>query len=176
VPHLLETDANLAVVSSYDLCENGLECQEFFTDFISLIVPVEHPWAKRPFVEPAELVQEPMIIREPTSGTRRVMLTELAKHDITLDDLNVFLEVGNAEAIVSTIQAGYGIAFVSKLAAIWACKQKQVVAVPVADLQLRRKIYMMRRSLDALGGPQEVFWGFIHSEQNADLFRMTQQS
>ncbi len=63
-----------------------------------------------------------MIIREPTSGTRRVLMTELAKHDITFDDLNINLELGNAEAIVRTVEAGFGVSFVSSLATDWALK------------------------------------------------------
>jgi LysR family transcriptional regulator, low CO2-responsive transcriptional regulator len=169
VPRLLEREANLAVVSSYDLCSNGLECQEFFNDTITLIVPAGHPWAARQLVESAELLEEHMIVREPTSGTRRVMLTELAKHDITLDDLNVSLELGNAEAIVRTVEAGFGISFVSTLAADWALRLGQVAAVPVAGLALQRRVYMVRRTMDEPNRPQEVFWGFVHHPSNADL-------
>jgi DNA-binding transcriptional LysR family regulator len=43
VPRLLEGEANLGVVSSYDICSSGLECQEFFRDSITLIVPPGHP-------------------------------------------------------------------------------------------------------------------------------------
>jgi len=82
VHNLLEGEADLGVVS-YEVANPGLECQEFFNDLITLIVPANHPWAFRHLVEPAELLTEPIIIREPTSGTRRVMLEELAKHDIT---------------------------------------------------------------------------------------------
>jgi DNA-binding transcriptional LysR family regulator len=169
VPRLLEGEANLAVVSSYDLCSNGLECQEFFNDTITLIVPASHPWAGRQLVEPAELLEEHMIVREPTSGTRRVMLTELAKHDITLDDLNVSLELGNAEAIVRTVEAGFGISFVSTLAAEWALRLRQVAAVPVAGLALQRRVYMVRRTMEEPNRPQEVFWSFVHHPSNADL-------
>ena len=76
--------------------QNGLECQEFFNDLITLIVPDGHPWAIRQSVEPEDLLKEQMIIREPTSGTRRVLSTELAKHDISFDDLSSYLELGNA--------------------------------------------------------------------------------
>jgi DNA-binding transcriptional LysR family regulator len=172
VPGLLEGEANLAVVSSYDLCRDGFECQEFFNDHITLIVPADHPWAMRQTVEPAELLDESMIMRETTSGTRRVLLTELAKHDITLDDLNTFLELGNAEAIVMTVQAGFGVSFVSSLAASWALKQGRVVAVPVNGLDLQRKIYMVRRRLDEPHRPQEAFWSFVHHPSNADLLQM----
>ncbi len=169
---LLEDEANLGVVSSYNLCGNNLECQEFFDDTMALIVPGGHPWAARTSIEPAELLEEPMIIREETSGTRRVMLTELAKHDITLEDLPVFLELGNAEAIVRTVQAGFGISFVSVLAANWALDLGLVTAVPITGLELRRTIYMVRRTLSPSSRAQEVFWNFVHHPDNADLIHL----
>lgn len=172
MPRLLEEEANLAVVSSYDLCGNGLECQEFFRDAITLIVPRGHPWAFRQQIEPADLLEERIIVREPTSGTRRVLQTELAKHDITEDHLNIFLELGNAEAIVRTVQAGFGVSFVSNLAADWALELGRVVAIPVSGLQLQRAIYMVRRKLEKPHRSQEVFWDFVHSPSNEDLLRL----
>jgi DNA-binding transcriptional LysR family regulator len=172
VPQLLEEVAHLAVVSSYDLCTDDLECQEFFRDAITLIVPRGHPWSFRRQIEPADLLEERLIMREPTSGTRRVVRTELAKHDITEDDLSVLLELGNAEAIVRTVQAGFGVSFVSILAVDWAMELVHVVSVPVADLQLQRAIYMIRRKLGTPHRPQEVFWNFVHSPSNEDLLRL----
>jgi DNA-binding transcriptional LysR family regulator len=174
VPRLLEGEANLAVISSYHLCGDGFACQEFFRDAITLIVPADHPWTLRPFVEPGDLLQEPFLMREATSGTRRVLLTELAKHDITEEDLNVFLELGNAEAIVRTVQAGFGISFVSNLAADWALALGAVVAVPVRGLAMQRAIYMIRRQLAPPNRAQDVFWDFVHSPSNADLLRLPQ--
>jgi DNA-binding transcriptional LysR family regulator len=169
---LLEDEADLGVVSSDHHCGNGLECQEFFDDAMVLIVPRQHPWANRPSIEPAELLEEQMIIREETSGTRRVMLTELAKHDITPEDLHLFLELGNAEAIVRTVQAGFGVSFVSKMAADWALALGVVTAVAVTGLELNRKIYMVRRTLSANSRAQEVFWNFVHHPDNADLLNL----
>ena len=176
VPQLLEGEANLGVISSYDYCKDDLECQEFFNDFITLIVPANHPFAQRPSIQPEEILSERLLIREPTSGTRRILLTELAKHDITFDDLNIFLELGNAEAIVKTVQAGFGIAFVSTLAADCPIQQGEVTAVTVAGLDLKRKIYMIRPLLEEPYRPQEVFWSFIHDPANDDLIRLPEAS
>ena len=175
IPRLLEGEANLAVVSSYDLCDEEFECQEFFTDHIALIAPVNHPWALRQWIEPETLLSEPMLLREPASGTRRVLLTELARHDISLNDLTVFLELGNAEAIVRTVEAGYGVAFVSTLAASWAAAQGKVVFVPIASFELKRMVYMIRRSLEKPNRPQEAFWSFVHHPSNVDLLHMTRR-
>lgn len=171
VLNLLDGEADLGVVS-FETCSADLDCQEFFEDSIALIVPADHPWASRSSIDPEELLQEPIIIREPTSGTRRVMMEQLAKYDITLDDLTVFLELGNAEAIVATVNAGYGISFISTMATSGFLKYGEVVQVPVAGLELRRKIYMVRKSLDTPNRAQEAFWSFCHDPVNADLLKL----
>ena len=170
VHRLLEEEANLGVLSREE-SGPGLEIQNFFEDYIILIASADHPWASRQSIEPADLLEAPFILREPTAGTRQVMLTELVKHDITLDDLDIVLEIGNAEAIVETVAAGFGVSFVSRLAADCALKRQVVVEVPVVDFDLRRKIFMVRRAIEAPNRAQEVFWGFIHDPVNDDLLQ-----
>lgn len=173
VPRLLEDEADLGVLSRESF-EPGLELQDFFTDHIVFIVHRDHPWAKRQSIEPAELTGAPIIMREATSGTRKVLLSELVKHDIHFDDLDIFLEVGNAEAIVESVAAGSGVAFVSRLAARCALNQKKVLEVPVTGMYLQRQIFMVRRALEAPNRAQEVFWGFIHDPANADLIQLAE--
>ena len=168
VLNLLDGEADLGVLS-YETQSIDLDCQEFFEDIITLIVPTNHPWARRSSIDPEELLQEPIIIRESTSGTRRVMLEQLAKFDITLDDLTVFLELGNAEAIVATINAGFGVSFISTMATLCPLKYGEVIQVPVNGLDLRRRIYMVRKSLDNPNRAQEAFWSFCHDPVNSDL-------
>jgi DNA-binding transcriptional LysR family regulator len=170
VHRLLEEEANLGVLSREE-SGPGLEIQNFFEDYIILIASADHPWASRQSIEPADLLEVPFILREPTAGTRQVMLTELVKHDITLDDLDIFLEIGNAEAIVETVAAGFGVSFVSRLAADCALKRQVVVEVPVVDFDLRRNIFMVRRAIEAPNRAQEVFWRFIHDPANDDLLQ-----
>jgi LysR family transcriptional regulator, low CO2-responsive transcriptional regulator len=167
-PNLLDDDVNLGVVS-YEMHEDNIELQEFFEDSISLIVPSNHPWASRASIRPAELIGEPIIMRESTSGTRRVLTSELAKHDISLDDIHVFMELGNAEAIVRTVSAGYGVSFVSTLASACPLEGGNIVDVPIEDFELRRKVFMVRKRLDVANRTQEAFWSFVHDPANLDL-------
>jgi DNA-binding transcriptional LysR family regulator len=171
---LLEDDANLGVVS-YEIDDQSLEYQEFFDDSINLIVPRDHPWAVRTSIEPEEIIDEPIIMRESTSGTRRVLLSELAKHDISLDDLNIFLELGNAEAIVRTVAAGYGISFVSSLASACPLERGNIVNILARGLDLHRKIFMIRKKLSITSRPQDAFWSFIHDQGNLDLLRLAEE-
>ncbi len=173
VPRLSDEEADLGVVS-YEASGGELESQEFFRDHIVLIVPCEHAWAAGRAVEPADLLGEPFIIREPASGTRKVMLTELGKHDIALEKLDVFLELSSAEAIVKTVEAGFGVGLVSRLSASWALDCRTVAEVPVTGFDLRRQIYMVRSARRAANRAVEAFWGFIHDPANADLLQLAE--
>ena len=172
---LLDGEAHLGVMSR-EVADSNLEIQEFFHDRIQLIVPAQHRWSARASIEPQELLEESVIMREPASGTRRVVLEELAKHDISLEDLNIFLELGNAEATVRTVADGYGVAFVSELAAAYPLERGHVVAVPVEDLNLRRTIYMVRKRIGDSYRPRDAFWSFVHAPENADLLHLPETS
>ena len=170
--NLLDGKAHIGVISREIGDDPKIELQEFFHDHISLIVPAGHRWAVRMSIEPAEVLEEPIIMREPTSGTRRVVLEELAKNDISLEDLNTFIELGNAEAIVETVSAGYGVGFVSTLAAKYPLEQGNVVEVSIEGLKFERTIYMVRKSLGEPNRSRDAFWSFIHATENADLLRL----
>ncbi|RJP55641.1 MAG: LysR family transcriptional regulator [Anaerolineaceae bacterium] len=170
---LLDGEAHISVISTEN-ADLSLEAQEFFRDTISLIVPASHRWATRKSIAPEEILEEKIIMREETSGTRKVVLTELAKYDISLDDLKIFLELGNAEAIVRTVAAGYGVSFVSTLASACPLERGNVVDVAVDGLSLYRKLFMVRKRISAPHRPRDVFWGFVHDPTNADLLKLAE--
>jgi DNA-binding transcriptional LysR family regulator len=159
IPNMLDGDANLGVIS-YEIREKGMELQKFFLDSISVIVPQNHPFVSRSKILPEDLIGESIIIREESSGTRKIVLSELAQHDISLEDLDIFMEVGNAEAIIRTVAAGYGI------------EKGNVVAVPIEGINLVRTIFMLRKRLEASNRPQDAFWSFVHDSSNQDLIEM----
>lgn len=167
---LLDGEAHISVISTEN-ADLSLEAQEFFRDTISLIVPANHRWAERKKIAPEEILEEKIIMREETSGTRKMVLTELARYDISLDDLNIFLELGNAEAIVRTVAAGYGISFVSSLASACPLERGNVINIAVEGLTLQRKVYMVRKRICEPHRPRDVFWGFIHDPSNADILK-----
>ena len=172
IPGLLEGIIHLGIVSS-EVNDSGLESQEFFRDAIDLIVPANHPWAARGCIEPSEIVTEPVFIREETSGTRWVMLAELSKFDISLDDLNIFMEIGSAEGIVEAISTGHGVSFISRLAS-WRLRELgRIASVQVDGLNMQRITYMVRKRINSPHRLRDVFWGFIHAPENADLLNLS---
>jgi DNA-binding transcriptional LysR family regulator len=156
-------------VASIEVDDRGLESQEFVRDTIGLIVPINHPWVGRSSIEPAEIIAEPLFIREETSGTRRAMLTELSKFDISLEDLNIFMEIGSTEGIMEAVSTGYGISFVSCLASRHLRDLRKIAGVHVEGLNMHRATYMVRKRISPPQRARDVFWGFINAPENADL-------
>lgn len=169
---LQEDDADLGVVS-HEVCGGPLECQEFFHDHIILIAPPDHPFTERKAVEPEDLIGQPVIAREPDSGVRRLLVSELGKRDISLDDLEIVLEIGNAEAIIRSVAAGFGIGFVSRIAADCALRNGTVVHIPLKGMHLLRRAFIVRRTLQNANRAVEAFWSYIHSPANEDLLQST---
>lgn len=169
IADLLEGNAQLGIMST-ESNEPTIESQFFFRDYINLIVPAEHPWARRESVEVSELLGENIIVREETSGTRRIMKAELARFDISLDDLKIFMEVGTAEGIVELVAAGYGISFVANLISRNAMLLGKIKRVKVEGITMRRANYLVRKRIIPPHRPRDVFWSFIHAPENADLY------
>jgi len=165
---LLDDDAHLAIISS-EITDQNMEGQTLYVDTIRLIVPLNHPWTKVGQITASDLVEENIIMREPSSGTRQVVLSELSRHDIVYDDLKIFLELGNAEGIVQAVSAGYGVSFVSNLIARGAIKSGEVAIVEIEDWELHRRVFMLRKAFQAPNRVTEAFWSFVHDPSNKDL-------
>ncbi|MBT3336575.1 MAG: LysR family transcriptional regulator [Anaerolineae bacterium] len=142
-----------------------LEYQPFYEDRVILIVHPDHPWGEYGKALPSDLVDQPLILREETSGTREVMLDGLKTHGITADRLNVVMEVGNAEAIEIAVEEGIGIAFISELAAARALTLGRVRKVMVEGLNLQRTLYAMRHISTPCTRAQTLFWDFVQSQR-----------
>jgi DNA-binding transcriptional LysR family regulator len=175
VEQVCDRRSHLGVLSREADCRD-VEYRRFFTDHVVLIVPQDHAWAERESepISPLELVGEPFIMREESSGSRQVLQAGLLEHQIRLDDLDVVMELGSAEAIASSVEAGVGISFVSRIVARRCINVGYVVEIPVKGLELQREINMIRPSRRAQTHAQMAFWEFVHAPDNEELLRLAE--
>lgn len=173
VDPLLSRDVPLGI-SSTRIVHRDMECQPFFTDRVVLIVPDEHPFASRSSVRPTDLLDHPFILREEGSSTRQLVEEGLSEHNISLDQLQLVMVVGNAEAIEVAVEHGLGIAFISSLVARHGLEMGKLVKVPVEGVQLDRPLYVVRDSRCAKTPAQDRFWNFVqeHREDILAMLRM----
>ncbi len=59
-----------------------LKIEVFDEDELTLIVPPDHRWARKPVLRAAELVQEPILLREVGSGMRRFVEEYLERNGV----------------------------------------------------------------------------------------------
>jgi len=152
-------------VSSKKIDQRDLEYRNFFTDEVILIVPAHHPWAKSAYIDPDNLTEEPIILREEVSGTREVLFDALRQFDIYPEMLHVAMELGNAEAIVMAVEEGIGMAFISRLAAARSLELGNVKEVAVDGMNLRRSISIARNTRIPPTRAQLEFWEFVHTAE-----------
>jgi len=169
--HLRRGEADFGVVS-HEICGGPLECQEFFHNHIILIAPHNHPLSHRPSIEPEELLGVPFLIRESDSGINRLLVPELGKWGISLQELDIILEIGSAEAITRAVASGIGVGFVSRISADFALNCGNVVEIPIEGINLVGKAFMVRRILKEPNRAVDAFWGFIHNPANQDLLNL----
>jgi len=122
----------------------ALEWVEILDDELVLAVYPSHPFAKEKAVEPAQLLNEPMIIRERDSGTRRVVTQLLEKH-LDLARLQIVAEMGSTEAVRQGVKSEVGIAILSRRAVAEDIERGSLVAVPLANIRLSRPFYLITR-------------------------------
>jgi DNA-binding transcriptional LysR family regulator len=94
--------------------------EKVISDQLVLIVHPKHPLAKRRSVSVLDLMREPFIIREQGSGTRQHIEKFLDHNGINIRDLHVALIMGSTESIKAAVEAGTGIAILSR----WAVKKE----------------------------------------------------
>ncbi len=145
------------MLSSVFAYHNDVEFHKFISEPIVLIVPRNHPWAKRESIELDELRKVNMILREKTSGTYAVVRDGLAQHGFDIGELRRVLTLGNSEAIAFAVQEGVGVGFVSMLVARRiVCDQ--VAAVKIEGLELAQDIYLGQHRRKPATSAQVAFW------------------
>ncbi|HEY1478875.1 MAG TPA: LysR family transcriptional regulator [Gaiellales bacterium] len=148
--------AELGFVEGIDALD-GLESQMLRSDVLECVVRPGHRFARRVSIRPAELIDEPWIAREPGSGTRAVAERALRERSITLVPA---LEAASTEGLKRAVHDG-GFALLSRLAVEEEVTGGTLVAVPVAELDLRRELRVVR--LDSHAGPASALWDWLRA-------------
>ena len=133
-------EVDLGVVGGHGLAP-GEECLAAgLADELVLIVSPRHRWAGRREVVPAHLADEPLLVREEGSATRRVTERALDQAGIRW---RVAMELGHTEAIKQAVMAGLGVAFVSVHAVRGEVADRRLVAVRLRRLRIRRHFHVI---------------------------------
>lgn len=130
-------------------------------DEVVLAVPAHHPLAGRPAVSLDELADFPFLDREEGSGTLQTLRAALAQRSQALPERRVVMVLSSCEAIIAGVRQGLGVGFVSARA-LEHVAPADVVGVRLADLTVRRHLYLVHRTRSTISPVAEAFVRFVH--------------
>jgi DNA-binding transcriptional LysR family regulator len=133
----------------------GEECLEAgLVDELVLIVSTKHRWARRREVAPGDLADEPLLVREEGSATRRVTERALEQAGV---GWRASMELDHTEAIKQAVMAGLGVAFVSVHAVRGEVSSRRLAAVRLRGIRIQRHFHVIHSEARTLSAGAREF-------------------
>ena len=142
---------------------SGLRQTPFVRDQMVLIVPPEHPFAGRASVRPEELQDQAIVTREGGSGTMATVRHLLRDAGMNLKGWGHATVLGSTQAVISGVQAGLGISFVSTFATATPVMAKTLYALTVEGVTLERDLFIVHQDGHLSTRLQQEFLSFAQS-------------
>jgi LysR family transcriptional regulator, transcriptional activator of the cysJI operon len=122
--------------------------EDFMEDHMVCVVPAGHPWADQE-VDLQQLPEATLVARELGSGSRRIVEQALEHAGVEVKKLRLAMTFDSTEGLLSAVEAGLGIAFVSR----WAVRNQ--LALGTLKLARLRGLNLARMfSLATVAGPE----------------------
>lgn len=122
----------------------------FLENPLVLIAPQEHPLARRRRLRLADLVEQPLLVREAGSGTRAVVEEVFAAQGVSWQPR---MALGSNEAIKHAVRAGLGLAVLSRHTLASDPASEGLAVLPVVGFPVRRQWYLVWRQDRTLSLP-----------------------
>jgi len=120
-----------------------LDLLEWMEEELVLIVPRSHPYANRTSIQVPELTQQHFIWHKSASGIKMFVQEELGKNGLDFTAANVNCgEVSTTMSLLSSVNAGLGVAVVPFYSAYSAIQMGMVRSVRIEGVSLVRKLYI----------------------------------
>ncbi len=156
---LAEHKIHLALIEGPAL-RKDINVEPFMEDHLVVAVPACHEWADQE-VDIEQLKQAPLLMREFGSGSRRVVERALLEAGFTKGDLKAYMELDSTEGLLSAVEAGLGVTFVSR----WAVRNQLSLGtlklVRVRGLKLSRMFSVASPAGPAPTGVVGAFRSFL---------------
>jgi DNA-binding transcriptional LysR family regulator len=121
----------------------ALDARPLMPDELVVVVPARHPWAGRSQATLEELRSEPLVVREPGSGSRQALERALEDAGMSLGAMNVVAEMGSTGAIKQAVKAGVGLSIISRRAVEDEFRLGLLAGVTLRELTVARQFYVV---------------------------------
>jgi DNA-binding transcriptional LysR family regulator len=141
--------------------QRALQAVELMPDELVVVVPPGHAWVGRKVVTVEDLKSEPLIVREPGSGSREAVERALEGAGLALDGLRVIAEMGSTSAIKQAVKAGVGVSVMSRRAVDDEARSGLLGCVKIKDLPVTRHFYVVTHASRSRSPLCQAFLDFL---------------
>lgn len=110
------------------------------TDYIVCALSNNNPLSRRAMVRLDDLRHERMILRLPTSSTRKLFETHLAGAGESIDSFEVALEVDNVATIKDLVRKDFGVSILARSACMDEVRKGKMTILPIENLSMAREM------------------------------------
>jgi DNA-binding transcriptional LysR family regulator len=126
----------------------------FSREEVVLIVAPEHPLARKKCITLAELAEEPIILKERGSGTRKLVNELFDDNGIAPE---ILMETSNEEFIKQLIQRGDGVSFLVREVVAAELNEKKLAAVHINGRRIFLEVSIAYLKNQHLSPPAQAF-------------------
>ena len=150
---LIELKNEVAVIArAADLSE--INFYPFSKEEMAVIVAPGHPLTRKNAVSFKELAEEPFIMKEKGSGTRKLVEDSFGKANC---EPSILMETSSTEFIKQLVQRGDGISIVVREAVALELKEKKLVQIPLTYPQIYLDVSIAYLKGQPLSPPAKAF-------------------
>jgi DNA-binding transcriptional LysR family regulator len=162
---LLDFKNEVAVIAkAEDLSE--VNFYPFSKEEMAVIVTPGHPLTRKKAVSFKELAEEPFIMKEKGSGTRKLVEQSFAKVNC---EPNTLMETSNTEFIKQLVQRGDGISIVVKEAVALELGEKKLAQLPLKNSQIYLDVSIAYLKDQPLSPPARAFVDTLTKLRSEDI-------
>jgi len=141
--------------------DSEAETHSFMENPLVVLAPRSHPLAQEKNIPLERIAEEPFIMREPGSGTRKTVQKLFDAHGLTM---KVKLDLSSNEAIKQAIAGGMGISILSKHTLALEGLNNQLAVLDVEGFPIERQWYVVYPGGKQLSAIAQAFFDYLLNE------------
>ncbi|MDF2114222.1 LysR family transcriptional regulator [Roseiarcaceae bacterium H3SJ34-1] len=156
--HVHEGVADIGFVEG-EVDNPALAIRPVAEDDLVLVVGPQHPWTRSKPNPIRDFKSQKWVFRERGSGTRSIFEAALKSLGIDLRDMDIVLELPSNEAVRTAVEAGAGVAVISRLV---VANSLRAGTLAVVDITLpKRKFFALRHRERNLVQAERAFYDVV---------------
>jgi DNA-binding transcriptional LysR family regulator len=171
VERVMAQEIHMGVVA-YEPRHRVLYTRDFMEDETVLLVPADHPWASRETISFKDLADDGTpLLREHSHPLTDPLWRAMEKAINSETWMHAIMDMGSTESVISAVEAGLGVAALSKVAAQKAAQRKASVMLPFVEGPFKRMLYFFSNTENPEVCARVGFCDYVHTDEAAALIR-----